>query len=325
MILIILALAFLIFCVYQKTSNAMCKSNKNLNGRTAIVTGGTAGLGFEKAKDFAVRGAKVIIACPFAEEGMTAEREIRKQTGNCNVIFKLLDLSSLKSIREFASNIIKNEERLDILVNNAGVGIPVDCVTKDGMHFIMQVNYYGHFLLTILLLPLLKTSSSTEEPARIVNMSSFLHRYASSDIDNYNRSSYWWKLRVYCNSKFSFVLFSRELSRRLKGSNVVINCSDPGLSATRIHKLHEQLTLRLITEIYIYFLYVFFKTPREGAQSAIYAAVEDAGTVSGLYFANCDQIKPSSLANDNYLVKKLWEQSVNLVKLNDDELNRGFK
>ncbi|VVC89627.1 unnamed protein product, partial [Leptidea sinapis] len=90
--------------------------------------------------------------------------------------------------------------------------------------------------------------------------------------------SYWWKLRVYCNSKFSFVLFSRELSRRLKGSNVVINCSDPGLSATRIHKLHEQLTLRLITEIYIYFLYVFFKTPREGAQSAIYAAVEDAGT-----------------------------------------------
>ncbi|VVC89628.1 unnamed protein product [Leptidea sinapis] len=297
----------------------MCKSKKSLNGRTAIVTGGSKGLGFEIAKDFAMRGAKVIFASRFEEEGVKAEKEISKQTGNCNVIFKVLDLSSLKSIREFANNITKNEKRLDILVNNAGVGISVDCVTKDSMQFIMQVNYYGYFMLTILMLPLLKTSGSTEEPARIVYMSSLLHRFVSSDIDNYNCSCYWWKLRVYCNSKFSLVLFSRELSRRLRRSNVVINCSDPGLSATRIYKSYEQI--RFIGQIFIYFLYVFFKTPQEGAQSAIYAAVEDAGKVSGQYFANCDPIKASSLENDDNLVKKLWEQSVKLVKLNDEELN----
>lgn len=306
------------FGVYNKNNNAVYISNRRLEGKTAVITGGTSGLGLVTAKDFSKRGARVIVACPFEEEGTNARQQIINESGNQNVIFKHLDLSSLASVREFAKEIQKSEKRLDILVNNAGVGIPGDFLTKDGLNFIMQVNYYGHFLLTILLLPLLKKTGTESDPARIVNMSSITHRCASSDVDNYNRAGYWFTLRIYCNSKLSLVLFSKELTRRLSGSNVVVNCSDPGFAATRIYKsANEFLGFLAITLILL-----LAKTTFEGAQTAIYLGVDEAGKVSGEYFENCKKIAADSKASNETSIRKLWEQSIKLTQLSDEDLRQ---
>ncbi|CAG4936516.1 unnamed protein product [Colias eurytheme] len=315
MILIIL-LVLISFSIYQKINNAVCKSKKRLDGKTVIVTGGTAGLGLVIAEDFASRGARVIVACPFEEEGINSRKEIIEKSGNQNVVYKYLDLSSLKSVREFAQDILNTETRLDILVNNAGVGVPGDFMTKDGMNFILQVNYYGHFLLTLLLLPLLRRTGTKDDPARIINMSSLAHRFASSDVENYNRTGHGLKLRIYANSKLSLVLFARELARRLAGQNVVINCADPGFAATRIYKSANELFGLIAYSL----IRIFAKTAYEGAQTAIYLGVDDAGTVSGEYFANCKRIKADSKAYNENSVKKLWDQSMKLVQLNDDDL-----
>ncbi|XP_038208024.1 retinol dehydrogenase 11-like [Zerene cesonia] len=316
-ILISALLGLVCLSVYQKINNAVYKSKKRLDGKTALVTGGTSGLGLIIAQDFAIRGAKVIIACPFEDEGINARKEIIEKSGNQNVVYKYVDLSSLKTVREFAKDILKTEARLDILVNNAGVGIPGDFMTEDGINFILQVNYYAHFLLTLLLLPLMRRTGTENDPARIINMSSLTHRIASSHVDDYNRTGYRLKLTIYANSKLCLVLFARELARRLVGKNVVINCADPGFAATRIYKSGNEL-LGLIA---IGLILLFAKTPYEGAQTAIYMGVDDAGTVTGEYFANCRQIKAHIMAYNESNVKKLWEQSMKLVQLDNKDLD----
>ncbi|XP_022112901.2 retinol dehydrogenase 11 [Pieris rapae] len=315
-IIFLIIVALIAFGVYNKLTNAVCTSNRRLEGKTAVITGGTSGLGLVIAKDFAKRGARVIVACPFEEEGTNARQEIIKESGNENVLFKNLDLSSLSSVREFAKEIQKTENRLDILVNNAGVGIPGDFLTKDGLNFIMQVNYYGHFLLTLLLLPLLKKTGIESDPARIVNMSSLTHRYASSDVDNYNRAGYWFTIRTYSNSKLCLVLFSKELTRRLSGTNVVVNCSDPGFAATRIYKSSSEF----LGFLAITLILLFANTAFQGAQTAIYLSVDKAVNGSGEYFQNCKKIAAAAKANNETSIRKLWDQSIKLVQLSDEEL-----
>ena len=102
-----------------------CHSKRRLDGKTAIITGANTGIGKETAIDFAKRGARVIIACRDPGRANKAAEDIRKESGNGNVVFELLDLSSLDSIRDFAKRINQNEERLDILVNNAGMYLKV--------------------------------------------------------------------------------------------------------------------------------------------------------------------------------------------------------
>ncbi|XP_026486249.2 retinol dehydrogenase 11-like [Vanessa tameamea] len=320
-ILIMLLCVFIIICLiisnYQKKRNAMCQSKKQLNGRTTIVTGGTCGIGLQIALDFARRGAKVIIACPFNDEGIEAQNRIIEKTGNRNVIFKLLDLGSLNSVRQFAKDILKTEDRLDILMNNAGVGIIGDFSTDDGMSFIMQVNYYGHFLLSILLLPLLIKTGKESEKSRIVNMTSMCRYISSFDVDNYDKVNYWFKIRIYSNSKLCFVLFSRELTKRLAGYNVVVNSADPGLVGTKIYNSYNVL----IGCILRHFLNIFFKNSREGAQTAIHIALDEkCGLQSGKIYENCELVNNKIFDNIDYASDKLWERSIKLVKLENHEL-----
>jgi NAD(P)-dependent dehydrogenase (short-subunit alcohol dehydrogenase family) len=140
-----------------------------LLGKTVIVTGSNIGkpsdstfdrslrvivpgIGFYTALDFAKRGARVILACRDYKKGEAAREEIIKRTDNPNVFLKIVDMSSFESVRAFAQEINKTEDRLDILVNNAGMAIVDDEKTKDGHLMAMQVNYFSLFLLTNLLL-----------------------------------------------------------------------------------------------------------------------------------------------------------------------------
>ncbi|XP_047020043.1 retinol dehydrogenase 13-like [Helicoverpa zea] len=307
--------------LYQKNTNLVCKSKKRYDGKTVLVTGGTAGMGLEIAADFAHRGARVIVACPYEDEGLHGKKLIIKSSGNHNVVFKLLDLSSLQSIRNFVADILKTEDRLDILMNNAGVGVPGDFLTKDGMNFIMQVNYFGTFLLTMLLLPLLKKTGTPSEPSRIVNTSSVLHKFGKIDFENWNKTGHWAKIRIYGNSKLCLALFTRELAKRMKSPNVIVNVVDPGAVGTKIYNSSRIAWASFVSFIFL----ILFKHPWEGAQTALYAATSNrAGQFKGEYFKNCSRVRAGELVYDEKLATRVWEESVRLVKLSDDELNQCF-
>lgn len=323
---IILAIAlFIIFIlvvgIYQKNTNAICLSRRRLEGKTVLVTGGTAGMGLEIAIDLAHRGARVIVACPFEEEGNMSRKQIVEETENENVVFKLLDLGSLKSVRQFAADILKTEDRLDILINNAGIGVPGDFLTADGMNFIMQVNYYGGFLLTLLLLPLLKKTATPGDKSRILVTSSILHTIGRVDIDNLNKTDYWYRMQIYGNSKLCLVMFTHELSKKLEGSNVVVNTVDPGAVGTRILDSGNKVTgffLKLLFNN-------VFKTTWQGAQTALHVALDKkAGEVSGAYFRNCEVSRAVRRAYSEKTAKKLWEDSVKMVQITEDELKQCF-
>ncbi|CAG9560141.1 unnamed protein product [Danaus chrysippus] len=305
--------------LHQKKTNSICRSRKRLDGKTAIVTGGTLGMGLNVANDFADRGARVIIACPFQTEGKNAQRLIEEETGNKQVIFKLLDLSSFKSVRDFAADIISSEDRLDILVNNAGVGYIEDDITKDGLNVMLQINYYGHFLLTLLLLPLLKKTGTQSEPARIVNVSSLLHYLGTMNACYIKRSKLLYALQLYSDSKFFLMLFTRELSKKLSYSNVVVNCVDPGAVGTDIFKHIGFVWGALIR----FFFSTIFKTPWEGAQTTIHVALDrKAGDISGRMFKNCQVSYAKQAAFCEINGKRLWEDSIKLVKLTEVELKQ---
>ncbi|CAH1239017.1 RDH14 [Branchiostoma lanceolatum] len=189
-----------------------CLSHASLKDQTAIVTGANTGIGFEVAKDLARRGAKVILACRNEARAEAAVAEIVKDTGNENVMTSKLDLASLSSVREFSQKIKEGETRLDILVNNAGICCP-QSTTEDGFDTQLQVNHLGHFLLTHLLLDLLKTSA----PSRVVVVASSVHKTSQGiNFEDINYEKNYVAFPVYAQSKLANILFTRELARRLE-------------------------------------------------------------------------------------------------------------
>lgn len=201
---------------------------------TKIINTLNVGIGYETALDFAKRGAKVILACRDTNKAEAARYKIIEETGNEQILVKMLDLSSFKSVRTFAEDITKTEEHLDILVNNAGaVGIE-DEKSEDGHLLLMQINYYSHFLLTNLLIDLLKKST----PSRIVNVSSSAAKYPK----NFNKYTEFQGIYgTYSNSKLCQILFTKELSKKLQGTGITVYSLHPGVIKTEIHRNSKKL------------------------------------------------------------------------------------
>lgn len=294
--------------VYQKLTVGFCRSSAHMVGKVVIVTGGNSGIGLETAKDLASRGARLILACRSVRRANAAKEEIIKASGNDDVHCYQLDLSSLTSVREFCNHIIRTEKRLDVLINNAGAGGLGNYKTADGIHVGMQVNYFAPFLLTCLLLPLLKSSA----PSRIVNVSSMIHKYGEMDFDNLNMEKYWSDYLVYANSKLFLNLMTLELSGRLKATGVIVNALHPGVAATNLFRNIPSAVIRNIVEKGVGFM---FQTPWEAAQTSIFLAVSpDLNEVTGKYFSDCREKKPSKVSQDTEIAKKLWAESEKIVK-----------
>ncbi|KAG0421111.1 hypothetical protein HPB47_002988 [Ixodes persulcatus] len=220
-----LLLVMLLIKVYAKLTVGKCKSSVDMSGKTVIITGSNTGIGKETATELARRNARVILACRNQEKAREAAKDILKTTGRQVVCMKL-DLCSFDSVREFATLVIASEDRLDVLINNAGMMSPPKREeTKDGFEVSFQTNHLGHFLLTLLLLDLLKKS----QPSRIVVVGSVGQNFAYLDCDNLLFGEYWFPLLNYCTTKQCNMLFTVELSRRLEGTGVIVNCCHPGL------------------------------------------------------------------------------------------------
>ncbi|XP_051866372.1 retinol dehydrogenase 11-like [Pristis pectinata] len=205
------------------------------------------GIGRYIAQDLAQRNARVILACRSEERGRRAEREIRQRTGNGNVHLRILDTSSMESVRKFAERIRQEEKQLHILVNNAGASGLRPSVTPEGLELTFATNHLGPFLLTNLLLGLLKESAS----ARVINVSSMNHRRGQmvlrqlqgEDLGNPQQD------QLYNNSKLMNILFTRQLSCQLRHTGVTVNAVHPGVvmtEAMRYYGLHMRIIFNLI-------------------------------------------------------------------------------
>ena len=226
----VLALGIGYYRYRRWVGGGVCRCKTLLTGKTAIITGANTGIGLETAVDLARRGARVLLACRSVERGERAAVEVRKKSGNQDVSFVHLDLSSLDSVRAAAESILNKEARIDILVNNAGVSLLEYQETEDSFESHFGINHLGHFLLTNLLLPSMKTCPD----ARIVTVSSSLYKRSndfyftevnSSDPTRFSNRS---PGLAYSQSKLANILFTRSLSKRLEGTGVSTYAVHPG-------------------------------------------------------------------------------------------------
>lgn len=300
--LIIVLILIITLKIFQKLSLKMYVADNKMKDKVVIITGANTGIGFVTALELAKREAKVILACRNPQKGISARDEIIQSTGNKNVIFKPLDLTSFKSVEDFATDILKTESRLDVLINNAGTGRLDNSLTRDKLPIEAQVNYFSPFLLTMLLLPLLKSSA----PSRIINVSSIMHYFGTIDWLDQQAKNYWQHRKVYSNTKLANVLFTKKLSENLSGTGVTVNSLHPGAVNTDIFRSQWFFVKFLLS--------IVFLTPFQGAQTSIYLAVApNLMSVSGKYFSNCTEEIPSIKAQDDEAADKLWKMSEKII------------
>jgi NAD(P)-dependent dehydrogenase (short-subunit alcohol dehydrogenase family) len=277
-----------------------------MNGKTVLITGASSGIGLHTAMGLAKLGAQVVMVG--RDERRTAEAVslVKAQTGNPSISYLLANLSSMKEVRNLASEFKSKHQKLDVLVNNAGAIFLWRKTTVDGYEMTLALNHLNYFLLTNLLLDVLKAQPN----ARIVNVSSNAHYRGHVNFDDLQCERYNGMLR-YSESKLMNVLFTYELARRLKGTNVTANCLHPGFVASNF-----ALNNGFLVNIFMAFMWRRL-TNEQGARTSIYlASSPEVEGVSGKYFhCNMKERRSSAESRDENVAKKLWEVSEGLVIL----------
>lgn len=276
-----------------------------MKGKTVLVTGANQGIGKESAVALAAMGARVVIVARNAEKGRAALDEIRARAKSDAVELLVGDLSVIAEIRRVAREFAAKHERLDVLLNNAGVLATSRRTTVDGLEHTFATNHLGYFVLTCELLELLKKSA----PARVVSVASRAHQRGTMHFDDLQLERGWSAWAAYGQSKLCNVLFTRELARRLEGTGVTANCLHPGVIASGFGKTDGGL-FGVIWKV----MSPFLSSPADGAKTQIWlcSSPEVAG-LTGKYFANCREARPSREASDDAAAKRLWELSEAIV------------
>ncbi|XP_005037706.2 PREDICTED: dehydrogenase/reductase SDR family member on chromosome X [Ficedula albicollis] len=290
------------------------------NGKVAIVTGGTKGIGYQTVKHLARLGMHVIIAGNSESDGQEAVRKIKEETLTGKVEFLYCDLASMKSIRQFVQQFRAKNCPLHVLVNNAGVMLVPERKTEDGFEEHFGLNYLGHFLLTNLLLDTLKRSGTHRHNARIITVSSATHYVGKLHLNDLQSRCSYSPHGAYAQSKLALVLFTYRLQHLLtaNGSHVTANVVDPGVVNTELYK-HVFWVVKVVKWMTAW---LFFKTPEEGASTTIYAAVSpEVEGAGGCYLYNEERTKSADVAYDEELQRMLWTESCRMVGISD-EANR---
>ncbi|XP_039289383.1 retinol dehydrogenase 12 [Nilaparvata lugens] len=305
------------------------QTDKRLDGKTAVITGASSGIGKYVALDLYRRGARVILPCLSRVEAESAVACIEEEVGGEGVrggvgegergelVIKVMDLSSLESVRQCAQLLLQEEEAIHFLINNAGVFISDQTLSQDGFQIHFAVNYLGHFLFTMLLLPLLLKSA----PARILNTASDVHYLGKPINADYIKKVNSSALAGYTNSKFAVASFTKELSRKLEGTGVTVYSTHPGIVDTPMsEKFLASYNFFIRTVIKIVAKPVV-KTPKEAAETILYCALDDGvAAESGFYYCDCKRKHAASKCEDPKTAKELWDLSINLLDLEHTNL-----
>ena len=283
-----------------------------MGGKVCMVTGANSGIGKATALGLASLGATVVMVCRSQERGEAALAEIKQKSSNERIFLLLADLASQAAIRKLAEDFNKQFSTLHVLINNAGIIPRKRQVTVDGFETQFAVNHLAPFLLTNLLLDTLKRSA----PARIVTVTSDMHRGASISFDDLQSVGSYRPVRVYSETKLANVLFTYELARKLKGTKVTANCLHPGMVATKL--LADGIGIpRPLTST----TKLIGSSPEKGAKTSIYlAASPEVEGVSGKYFVKEKPVESSQISYDQSLASRIWKQSAELTGLADCRL-----
>lgn len=246
------------------------------------------------------------MVCRNETKGDTARKEIESATGSKSVELMIGDLSSLESVQTVAMNYKEKNDKLHILVNNAGLILGKRTLTLDGLETTFVVDYLSHSLLTNLLLEELKPSA----PSRIVNVTSDAHYNGHINFEDLQEEKKYSAMKSYCQSKLAQLLFTYELSERLKGTGVSVNCVHPG--AVRTHWGDEAGALGIGIRI----ARPFLSSPERGAETPVYVASSpELEGVTGKFFSNKKEKRSSDESYDRNISSRLWEVSAKLVGL----------
>lgn len=234
--------------------------------------------------------------------------EIAQETGNENIFVYKLDLSSQQSIRSFASEVLKNVKKIDVLIHNSGCASTFKKrVSVDGIEMTYATNVYGPFLLTHLLIDLLKKCG----PSKIVIVSSAYYKIAQVDLKNLNPLNTF-PLYLYYVTKTANIMFGLELAKRLRDTGVTVNCLNPGMCSTALFK-KVPFPLSL-------FVKHSFKSSKEGAQTTIMCAVsKDLDSHSAKYFSDCRETSLMNFVKDDEKNKIFWQECAKIVNLRSSD------
>lgn len=279
-----------------------------MNNKTVLITGGNAGIGKYTAIGIAKKGHKVIIVSRDATKGAAAVKEIINESKNDDVHFLQADLASFGSVRQLATDFIQKFQSLDILINNAGAFFSTYEETEDGFERQWQINHLSGFLLTHLLLDIIKKSPQ----GRIINVSSKGHYKGFLFFKDLNRSKNYNGLAAYAQSKLANVVFTKMLSEKLNGTHVTVNALHPGVVKTSIGDKNNSSWIGLAWKVGK----LFMITEAQGARTSIFLALDQSiANVSGKYFDNCQMREPNPYVNDPAIAQKLWDISSEQVGL----------
>jgi NAD(P)-dependent dehydrogenase (short-subunit alcohol dehydrogenase family) len=268
-----------------------------MKDKVVLITGSTDGIGKQTACGLAEMGAVVLVHARNADRGKQALASLTRAVPDGKFDLFIADFTSFSAVRKMAADVQKNYHKLDVLINNAATYAEERIVTEDGNEMTFQVNYLSHFLLTHLVMDLLKSA----DKARIINVSSIVHQSARLGLRNLQGEEYYDGYNAYSCSKLENMLFSMTLAKKMQGESVTVNALHPGVIKTKLLTAAIGNTNR-------------GESVQEGAATSIYLAHSEAVKgVSGKYFVNCNIRTPSPNVFDPNLQSRIWEVSEELV------------
>jgi NAD(P)-dependent dehydrogenase (short-subunit alcohol dehydrogenase family) len=271
--------------------------------KIVLITGANSGVGRSLAVKSALKGSTVVLVCRNKERGEKAKEEIIRISENKSVHLIVADMSSLNSIKNAAEEFKNKFKNLHILVNNAGINLSHRELTADGYEKVFATNHLAYFYLTSLLLDLLKSSA----PSRIINVASNAH--SEIDINDLMSERSYNYFEVYKHSKMANILFTYELSERLKSSQVTVNSVHPGVVKTSIYN-----TVNGFPGFIIGLMKPFFMSPDKSADYIIPLMYDNKfNNVTGKYFVKTKETLTKKGSYDIDVRKKLWDISENLI------------
>ncbi len=270
-----------------------------MEGKLCLITGATDGIGKETAKCLAGFNERLILVGRDQSKGESVRNELMVQTGNDQIDIMTADLSNMNAIQNLSAEIHKKYNKLNVLINNAGAFFSKREITDDGFEKTFALNHLGYFLLTKLLLDLIKKGKNP----RIINVASGAHIGATLDFDNLQGKNDYSGWAAYKRSKLMNIMFTYKLAELLKDTPITVNTLHPGFVRTRFGDNNTGIVgigLNLAKKIGAISI-------KKGAETSVFLATSPTVKgVSGKYFVKCKPEKSSSLSYNKSDIDRLW-------------------